>query len=156
MTAAARHGVNCGGALVLSPSFQTQTAGEKKLFPADFAGIDELVDSCWAAVKDGLIHPGYGPREETIHLALREALVNAWQHGNCRRPDLPIIFRWRFADDLTFEIMDAGQGFTCQIAPLTPDRLPAENGRGLAIIRFCADNICWEKDGSHAIITFKS
>ena len=155
MSTAARQATNHeGGGALLPPSLQT--SGEKSLFPADFAGIDDLVEACWAAVKDGLNLRGYSSRQEKIHLALHETLVNAWQHGNHRRPDLPIIFRWRFADDLIFEVLDAGQGFSCQTRaePFTLDRLTSENGRGLAIIRFCSDNVCWERDGSHVIITF--
>ena len=153
MTEAAPSATNHGGSETPPPF---QTTGEKGLSPADFAGIDDLVESCWAAVKDGLIQMGYGPREAKIHLTLHEALVNAWKHGNHGLPDLPITFRWRFADDVTFEVLDAGRGFSChtQTDPFTPDRLTAESGRGLFIIRICADSVRWQKNGSHIIITF--
>lgn len=155
MTAAARHTANDGRAGMIFPS-PFQSNGEKCLTPADFAGIDELVETCWSAVKEGLLQLGYGPGEAKIHLALHEALVNAWKHGNGRRPELPIIFRWRFAEDFTIEIQDAGPGFACepQTGPSSPDRLTAENGRGLFIIRFCADSVRWQKNGSQVIITF--
>jgi len=155
MTAAARHAANDGRAGMIFPaSFENN--GKKCLTPADFAGIDDLVEACWSAVKDGLLQLGYGPREAKIHLAMHEALINAWQHGNGRRPELPIIFIWRFAEDFTVEILDAGPGFACQTQtdPFTPGRLTAENGRGLFIIRTCADNMHWQKNGSHVIITF--
>lgn len=155
MTAAARQAENRGGAGGASPS-SFQGTGEKGLAPADFAGIDELVETCWGAVEDGLLQLGYGPKEAKIHLALHEALINAWKHGNGQRPELPIIFRWRFAEDFTVEILDAGPGFACQTQtdPFTPDRLTEENGRGLFIIRFCADSVRWQKNGSQIIITF--
>ncbi|OGQ85233.1 MAG: hypothetical protein A2512_12325 [Deltaproteobacteria bacterium RIFOXYD12_FULL_56_24] len=155
MTAAARRTANSGRAGVKSPS-SFQSHGEKCLTPADFAGIDELIEACWGMVKEGLSQLGYGPRETKIHLALHEALVNAWKHGHCKRPDLPITFRWRFDDDFTIEIMDAGPGFACQAPtdPFTQDRLIEEHGRGLAIIRFCADKVSWQKNGGQVIITF--
>ncbi|MFA7382564.1 MAG: ATP-binding protein [Desulfurivibrionaceae bacterium] len=155
MTAAARHTANAGrDGVPPPPSFQSH--GEKCLTPADFAGIDALIETCWDMVKEGLSQLGYGHNETKIHLALHEALVNAWKHGNCRRPDLPITFRWRFADDFTIEILDAGPGFACQTQadPFTKDRLIEENGRGLAIIRFCADKVSWQKNGSQVIISF--
>lgn len=155
MTAAERRAENRGGTGGALPS-PFQSTGEKGLAPADFAGIDELVETCWAAVEEGLHQLGYGPGEAKIHLALHEALINAWQHGNGRQPDLPIIFRWRFAEDFTVEIQDAGPGFACQAQtdPFTPARLTAEKGRGLFIIRFCADSVRWQKNGSRIIITF--
>lgn len=155
MTAAARRAENRGRAEGAFPS-PFQGPGEKRLTPADFAGIDELVETCWSAVKESLLQLGYGPGEAKIHLALHEALVNAWKHGNGRQPELPIIFRWRFAEDFTVEIQDAGPGFACQTQtdPFTQDRLIEENGRGLFIIRFCAASVRWQKNGSRIIITF--
>jgi len=153
MTPATPPATNRGGGETPSPF---PTSGKKGLSPADFTGIDELVESCWRAVKDALTPLGFGPREAKIHLALHEALVNAWKHGNHGRPDLPITFRWRCAEEVTFEVLDAGQGFSfhTQTDPFTPDRLTAENGRGLFIIRICADRVCWQKNGSHIIMTF--
>lgn len=155
MTETAPRDPGPGPAGAPSPS-PGRISGEKILFPGIFSGIDDLVEVCWAAVESALLRQGYRPLHTKIHLALHETLINAWQHGNCKRPDLPLIFRWRFAEAFTFEVLDAGQGFSCQPRgePLSLDRLTAENGRGLAIIRFCADEIRWENHGSHAIVTF--
>ena len=156
MTAAPRHDPSCDKARMPSSWSNLQVTGEKRLYPADFAGIDDLAEVCWVAVKDNLIQRGYGPREAKIHLALHEALVNAWKHGNHKRLDLPITFRWRFAKEVTFEVLDAGQGFAChtQTDPFTPDRLAAEDGRGLSIIMICADSVSWKSNGCHITITF--
>jgi len=141
--------------MIFPASFRNN--GEKCLTPADFAVIDDLVEACWSAVKDGLLQLGYGHREAKIHLALHEALVNAWKHGNHRRPELPITFRWRFAENFSFEVQDMGQGFSQQILsePFTPGRLTAENGRGIHIIRICADTVCWKKGGRMIMVTFE-
>lgn len=139
-----------------SPPPPLQSSGEKILLPADYAGIDALIESCWAAVKSELTRQGYGAKKTKIHLSLHEALVNAWKHGNHQRPDLPVTFRWRFAEDFNFEVLDTGKGFPHRNRnkPFTPDRLTAESGRGLFIIKICSDKVCWEKDGRQIIVTF--
>jgi len=155
MTKAAPHDHRRGKSGAPPPS-PLQSSGEKILFLADYAGIDGLISACWTAVKSELAKQGYGAKKTKIRLSLHEALVNAWKHGNHQKPDLPVTFRWRFAGDFTFEVLDTGQGFSRQTMamPLTHDRLTAESGRGLFIIRICSDRVCWEKDGSLIIVTF--
>ncbi|MFH1020801.1 MAG: ATP-binding protein [Pseudomonadota bacterium] len=146
---------SASGAEGLSPA-RFAASEEMVLFPADFPGIDELIEFFWRAAESGLSCWGYDSKKMNIHLSLHEAVVNAWKHGNQQRPDLAITLRWRFASAVTFEILDAGQGFSrqTQSEPFTPGRIAAESGRGLFIIRFCADRVRWQKNGSHIILTF--
>lgn len=139
------------------PSASVPLVGEKVLLPADYYGIDSLIEACWTEVGEELTRQDYGRRTTKIRIALHEALVNAWKHGNHRRPDLPITFRWRFAENFSFEVQDMGQGFSQQILsePFTPERLIAENGRGIHIIRICADTVCWKKGGRLIIVAFE-
>jgi|GEM_PF-350052 len=134
----------------------SSAGGEEVLIPSTFTDIDHLISTCWEAMETDLRREGYETVSGKVHLALHEALINAWRHGNSQRPDLPIILRWHWRENFTFEVIDAGRGFsTAGLAdPCAPERLTEESGRGLAIIRFCSDALRWENGGSHAIVSF--
>ncbi|MDZ7641770.1 MAG: ATP-binding protein [Desulfurivibrio sp.] len=131
--------------------------GERTLYPGDFGDIDELVDGCWQLIKDEIEQRGFGPVEIKIHMALAEALINAWKHGNQRRDDLPIVFRWSFNDLFTFEVTDAGNGFdSSQLPdPTRGEQLTAENGRGIFIIKTFAHSLQWREQGRRLRVSFR-
>lgn len=132
------------------------SSGEERIFPAHYQGIDQVVDTCWRLVEKEMFHRGYGQAEVKIHIALTEAVINAWKHGNRRNPDLPILFRWRFDDHFTFEVHDNGSGFDHQALPdpTQPEHITDESGRGLFIIRASASSVEWRDQGRHLIVRF--
>lgn len=137
-------------------SGNTVISGEQVLYPERFHDIDEMVESCWDQVRRDLAQRGYGAEEVKIHMALAEALINAWKHGNLGRSELPIIFRWNLNGSFTFEVRDAGKGFNFKALPdpTAGERLTAENGRGLFIIKAFARSVGWRDQGRHLIVTF--
>lgn len=130
-------------------------SGERTLLPRQFRDIDELVEQCWQLVGRELGEK-YGPKEIKIRMALTEAIINAWKHGNRRRPDLPIVFRWRCAKNFTFEVIDAGAGFNFLDLPdpTRDEQLSLEAGRGIFIIKTFARSVSWRNQGRHLIATF--
>ena len=131
-------------------------SGERALRPGRFQDIDQVVELCWQLVEPELLRQGYGDLMLKIRTALGEAIINAWKHGNRRRPDLPILFRWRLANDFRFEIVDAGPGFNFRALPdpTREEALTDETGRGLFIIRSLASSVVWQDRGRHLIVTF--
>ncbi|MFH7319751.1 ATP-binding protein [Desulfurivibrio sp. D14AmB] len=131
-------------------------SGERAFRPDRFQDIDQVVEACWRLVEPELLRQGYGEVLPKIRMVLGEAIINAWKHGNRRQPDLPILFRWRLANDFCFEVIDAGAGFNFRALP-DPTRdegLIAETGRGLFIIKSFASSVGWQKRGRHLIVTF--
>lgn len=132
------------------------TNGEKRFYLSFYQGIDHVVEICWQSVVQELRRRGFGPREHDIHLAMVEAIVNAWKHGSKSNPDLPITFRWSFQEGFTFEVEDLGRGFDFNTPPdpTSPERLHEPNGRGLFIIRRVAAEVEWRDQGRHLIVNF--
>lgn len=131
-------------------------AGERRFYPRDFRDIDELVETCWDLVRYEVGRRGYAPDEVKIHMALAEAVLNAWKHGNRRRADLPITFAWNFTNGFTIEVKDAGTGFNFHDLPdpTHGEQLTAEGGRGIFIIKAFAHSMGWRDHGRHLVITF--
>ena len=142
---------------VLSVTIGTsRVAGERCFYPRDFNDIDELVETCWGLVRDEIDQRGYGSSEVKIHMAMAEAVLNAWKHGNRRRADLPIQFAWNFDNSFTFEVKDAGAGFDFRNLPdpTHGEQLTAEGGRGVFIIKAFAQSVRWRDQGRHLLVTF--
>ncbi len=86
-----------------------------------------------------------------VHMALEEALMNAIKHGNCRDIDKNVEVKMRF-DDAYFvaRIEDEGCGFDPRQVPdpTSCERLEAESGRGLALIRNFMDSVQFNEVGN--------
>ena len=107
------------------------------------------------AIARELVHAweelGLKSPEFRLRTVLEEGLSNIWQHGHRRNPDLPIRVRAWTANDFVLELSGSGsgEGFEPERAPdpRMPDRLLAEHGRGIFMIRRAADSIDWCHDG---------
>ncbi len=94
---------------------------------------------------------------ERLKTAVAEAAMNAIEHGNESRPELPVEVRVRTADGvLRVRIADQGRGELLE--PETPDLeaklagLQKPRGWGLYLIRSMVDDVRIESDGAnHAI-----
>lgn len=135
---------------------QGASSGERIYYPCNFRDIDEMVENCWSIIRQELRQRGYAASEVKIHMALAEALINAWKHGHRRDQHLPITFRWCFNHNFTFEVLDQGPGFNFRTLPdpTNGERRTADHGRGIFIIRTFARAVGWRDQGRHLIVTF--
>jgi serine/threonine-protein kinase RsbW len=100
---------------------------------------------------------GY-PRKDTfaVALALREAAINALQHGNRGDATRSVVIACHLsATEVLLEVADEGRGFDPYLAPnpLVNDRFrnrPA--GRGLFLIRVYMSWIRFNRRGNRAIL----
>lgn len=130
--------------------------GERVYYPSSFHDIDAMVEECWQSIRKEIIRHGYTESEVKIHMALAEALINAWKHGHGRNKKLPIIFRWHFDHQFTFEVLDQGPGFNFRSLPdpTNREKITDDNGRGIFIIRTFAQEVDWRDHGRHLVVSF--
>lgn len=86
-----------------------------------------------------------------VRLALDEALVNAYKHGNAENPDKRLRVRYEIDPDrIDIEIEDEGQGFdqTMLRDPRTEERLRETSGRGIFLIRQFMSKTFFNEDGN--------
>jgi serine phosphatase RsbU (regulator of sigma subunit)/anti-sigma regulatory factor (Ser/Thr protein kinase) len=99
-----------------------------------------------------------GPRLERLRTAVGEATMNAIEHGNHNRPELPVGVRVAVSgEDLSVRITDQG-GDRPIPEPGTPDLeakltgLQSPRGWGLFLIRNMVDELRTESDGDHHVV----
>ena len=96
-------------------------------------------------------------QEHRLAYVLTESLINAYKHGNRGDTSKSITVRWRWGNDLHFEVIDEGEGFDHKNIPepTRPEKLENSHGRGIFIIRYCADHISWKDSGRHFKTVFQ-
>lgn len=94
-----------------------------------------------ALIRDDWIEP---EQEFYARLCLEEALVNAVTHGNASDPHKKVrLLMNREGDLCTIRVYDEGGGFMPERVYLPePDQ---ENGRGICLIRYCMDNVRYDR-----------
>lgn len=125
--------------------------------PREFKDIDALVSHLLTKVSHDLMGSEFDRAMEQLPTVLSEAVLNAWKHGNRQDKNLPIALRWRFANDFTLEVIDAGQGFNFRDLPNPTTRLnlAAPSGRGLFIIRKFTDALTWLDGGRRLVMSWR-
>ena len=125
--------------------------------PASAGELDRLTASIYQAMEPELLAHGLVDPEIRISMALSEALVNAWKHGNRCAPEKTVTIRWRFGNDFILEVIDQGDGFMPEhIAdPTGQENLTKPTGRGIFIIRRFASFLQWRQGGRHLVAAFK-
>ena len=91
-----------------------------------------------------------------IALALAEALVNAYEHGNRQDPSKWIIVRYRVScTEATIEIQDEGDGFNPGLVPDPTDdaHLSRESGRGIQLMKAFLDDVQYSPRGNLVRLT---
>jgi serine/threonine-protein kinase RsbW len=85
-----------------------------------------------------------------LQLGLQEALVNAVRHGNAGDPSKCLRVRRILTPNwLIWQIQDEGIGLPPQARSASlPDRLDANQGRGLFLIHQCFDDVRWSRRGN--------
>jgi anti-sigma regulatory factor (Ser/Thr protein kinase) len=90
--------------------------------------------------------------EESVELALREALSNAMLHGNRLDGSKLVHVRcWReYGKGMTIVVRDQGHGFDPNAVPdpLAFENLRAEHGRGIHLMKTAMDEVSFARGGT--------
>lgn len=141
-------------ALEIEPKSYHHTA---VLTPKEFTDIDALIAHLLKMITFDLATTDFASAAPKISIALPEAVINAWKHGNKKKPDLPITVRWRFANDFNLEVIDSGIGFNFHElpCPTIEPNLTATNGRGVFIIKKFSDTMAWQDNGRRLVMNWR-
>jgi len=114
--------------------------------------FDELLDS----VMEELYELGINEDDRfAVRLALDECILNAQQHGNERKIDLPIKVSYLIDSyKASFKIRDSGSGFDYENLPdpRLEDHVWSETGRGVFITRQFMDEVSFNEIGNEITI----
>jgi len=123
-------------------------------FP-DSAAVSDMTQQLWIKLYPVLIAEKF-ENTDRILIALEEALMNAWKHGDKQSGIMPVIFNWNLNNDLVLEVLDVGHGFDPQkIAdPTLPENILKSSGRGVFMIKMLADEVKWDLHGRHIVMIF--
>lgn len=117
--------------------------------PSEINAISPLVDRLMRLVEGSLCVAG---NESAVELALREALSNAIVHGNGMDPHKLVQIRCRceLGNGVSIIVTDHGQGFDPNAVPdpLSAERLEAEHGRGILLMKSAMDEVLFERGGT--------
>lgn len=90
--------------------------------------------------------------EESVELALREALSNAMLHGNQLDRSKLVHVRWwcECGKGMTIVVRDQGHGFDPKAVPdpLAFDNLGADRGRGIHLMKIAMDEVSFARGGT--------
>jgi serine/threonine-protein kinase RsbW len=91
-----------------------------------------------------------------VPVALSEALSNAMLRGNGEDPAKHVHLRVRVDETtLVVEVADEGRGFNldaCTVDPTAEDRISAETGRGLFLMRKLMDHVECVEEGPFNVV----
>jgi serine/threonine-protein kinase RsbW len=119
-------------------------------FPADLERVDDVVRD----ILKRLEVAGFGAQRFAIELLLREALINAVQHGSRGDPRKSVFLSLQLGGErLIMEVADEGPGFNWQEALSRQPDDRAESGRGLAIMKHFARTLEFNDRGNWVKIT---
>jgi len=145
------------------------SSNERRAWQPAFAGVQRssslLELEAWMPSEIGLISPTVeqlmrlietwrclAGNEFAVELALREALNNAVVHGNAMDPNKLVEVRCRCerGKGVWLIVKDHGKGFDPRAVsdPLASDRLHAEHGRGIHLMKLMMDEVSFHCAGS--------
>jgi serine/threonine-protein kinase RsbW len=94
--------------------------------------------------------------ERAVELALREALSNAVIHGNGMDAHKLVRIRCRceLGRGVSIIVIDSGQGFDPNAVadPLAVERLEADHGRGIHLMKLAMDEVSFERGGTEVLM----
>jgi serine/threonine-protein kinase RsbW len=91
-----------------------------------------------------------------LSLAVTEALVNAYAHGNRRDPRKRIFVRFEVnAEFVVVEIADEGNGFDPDLVadPTENQHLGRDHGRGILMMKAFSDEVKYDRGGTRVRLT---
>lgn len=114
--------------------------------------LREGLESAQATVADALGARGYPEGSMfAVRLAIEEAVVNAFRHGNLSDPKKVVFFRATIDDARAeFEVEDQGPGFDPRLIPdpTDEDNLEIPSGRGVMLIKAYMTEVEYVKPGN--------
>ncbi len=124
--------------------------------PADECHFGSLLQETVERMLQDAARWGMAIDSSRLRMALDEAALNAWRHGNESNPERAIALRWWCGNDFRFEIVDEGSGFQFEQAPdpTLPENVVKESGRGIFMMRLFADDVSWYGRGNHMVASF--
>ena len=156
-----QNGRNQGLILRLAPPDQARDLpGEAWRYeiwrPADRSELDELTKQLLAACEGEWLARGF-KKLIRLRTAVREAVLNAYEHGNKQDAAKAITLGRRFGSRFHLTIEDQGAGFDPDALPdpTAPENLLRERGRGVYLIKAATDQATWLKDGRKVHLSFK-
>lgn len=117
------------------------------------------VERVQAVVADALKAHGYGDKAAwAIRLALEEAIVNGFRHGNKSDPSKSVHFGCRVGDEEAhFDVRDEGPGFDPDTVPdpTEDENIEIPSGRGIMLIRAYMTEVAYFKPGNHLRMVYR-
>lgn len=115
--------------------------------------VEKLVDEVCNAY--GINEDFYG----NILIAVTEAVNNAIQHGNKLDDQKSVsVSVSAEKDDVSFKVMDQGEGFDPDSLPdpTDPENIEKPNGRGIFLMKNLADEVNFFEDGRQVELRFSA
>ncbi len=138
----------------LRPAFAGVNASRSLLkieawMPSEMKAISPLVNRLMRLIEGSRCVAG---NEPAVELALREALGNAVVHGNGIDAHKLVQVRCEceLREGVSIIVTDQGQGFDPKAVPnpLAVERLEAEHGRGIHLMKLAMDEVSFERGGT--------
>lgn len=92
-----------------------------------------------------------------VRLAMEEAIVNGFKHGNKDQPGSTVRVQWSVTPDaVQISIEDSGPGYSPDAVPdpTEPDRLEIPSGRGLMLMRAYMTRIWHNEIGNQVTMVY--
>lgn len=93
-----------------------------------------------------------------VRLALEEAVVNGFKHGNRGAPDSTVELFWEVDPDrVTIEVEDQGRGFTPDTVPdpREPENLERPSGRGIMLMKAYMSHVEYNDAGNKVTMVYE-
>jgi serine/threonine-protein kinase RsbW len=117
--------------------------------PSEIRAISPLTDRLMRLIEGSRCVAG---DERAVELALREALSNAVVHGNGTDAHKLVRIRCRceLGKGVSIIVTDSGEGFDPHAVPdpLAVERLEADHGRGIHLMKLAMDEVSFERGGA--------
>jgi len=121
--------------------------------PSEIKAISPLTDRLMRLIEGSRCVAG---DERAVELALREALSNAVIHGNGMDAHKLVRIRCRceLGKGASIIVTDSGQGFDPNAVPepLAVERLEADHGRGIHLMKLAMDEVSFERGGTEVLM----
>ena len=117
--------------------------------PSEVKAISPFVNRLMRLIEGSRCVAG---SESAVELALREALSNAVLHGNGMDAHkfVQVLCQCELGRGVSIIVTDQGQGFDPSAVPnpLAVERLEAEHGRGIHLMKVAMDEVTFERGGT--------
>jgi len=119
----------------------------------------QAIEGCIGEVIGAMEAMGYPPTSAfAVRLAMEEAIVNGFKHGNKDAVDSTVRVEWEAKPDaVTVSIEDSGPGYAPDAVPdpTEPDRLEIPSGRGLMLMRAYMSKIWHNERGNRVTMVYE-